>query len=301
MRYSPLSGSEGSWPNVSSLGYYCTTFPPLSLSLSEGAHWEVNESRSQWGVYTRKMECYFKAKTTVRERDAAEPSSERGLFSRKFSALIQIQPDIHSHPMGPVPLHPRRCFFWGPPLSTRRHAVQKRCPCIVLLWIKSHVILDPPEADSTKLDLKWHLLKPVRGLVLQPRPRCILTVHQLMKDREEKRTRQDGAARLMSFTCGHLWQRRFKTGQEKNEKRLESVWAVSEEWGFSFGLFSVTTDGEERTSGCEGKDGGSEMAILCLRPFYYTDDKTKISEIWWAGLLITAHMTPTSFPPAKQR
>ncbi len=42
------------------------------------------------------------------------------------------------------------------------------------------------------------------------------------------------------------------------------------------------------------------MAILALRPISYTNDKTKISEMLGAVLLITAYMTPTSFPPATR-
>lgn len=202
MRYSPLSGSEGSWPNVSSLGYYCTTFPPLSLSLSEGAHWEVNESRSQWGVYTRKMECYFKAKTTVRERDAAEPSSERGLFSRKFSALIQIQPDIHSHPMGPVPLHPRRCFFWGPPLSTRRHAVQKRCPCIAFVVNKVSRYFGSSWSWQHKIRFEMTSFKTSAG----SRPTAKTKVHPHRSSVNEGQRRKTNEARWSGEAdVLHLW------------------------------------------------------------------------------------------------
>lgn len=41
------------------------------------------------------------------------------------------------------------------------------------------------------------------------------------------------------------------------------------------------------------------MAIVAFRRCFYINDKTEISEI--GGAVLTAHMTPTSSLPAKQR
>lgn len=142
---------------------------------------------------------------------------------------------------------------------------------------QSWVSLDPLIAGNTKLDFKLDFYKNCVVISCYPN-QCKVQSH-LIKMKKKIRTRQDRAEKLMSFTCGHPRQRLFKQ-EWINEKRLESVWAVSVEWlHFLSGLFTLTTKWKERK-----REWGGERNLLdghsCPQAIFFIVQRA-FCLYWW--------------------
>lgn len=208
-------------------------------------------------------------------------------------ALIQTPPDI---------LSPMSCLFCGPRFSSW-HPVQKRCPCIVFVVNKVLYYFGSSQSWQHKMifELKIsfcvasfkRIFKTTAGSSsrTQAAAKSILTFHRFIKEKKER-------GKIEQRSCPSP----LVTGDKGSLKRNEKIRiCVGCQCGVgTFPFWSLHCDNqEERKEKRERRsqlDGHSRPQAI-----FYTDDKTEISEIRGAVLLITAYMTPTSFLPAKQR